>query len=85
MKRLITTSGKEFDILWDGISFDYALRAAVVNSSPEELHNVFCGTDEGTKITVIEDDIERVYTGEKHWRGYDIKPDGEIVISFDLL
>lgn len=85
MKTLTTTSGKEFDILWDGISFDYVLRFAVVNSSPEELHTVFCGTGEGRVLTVTEDEIERVYEGEKHWRGYDIKPDGEIVIAFDLL
>ena len=85
MKTLKTTSGKEFDILWDGISFDYVLRAAVVNSTPQEIHNTFCGTDEGTVITVTEDEIQRAYEGEKHWRGYDIKPDGEIVIAFDLL
>lgn len=85
MKELKTTSGKTFDIEWDGPSFDYVLRASVVNSTPEELHHTFCGTDEATTITVTEDGIERVYQGEKHWRGYDIKPEGNIVIAFDLL
>ena len=85
MKTLITTSGKKFDILWIGPSFDFVLRAAVVNSTPEELHTTFCGTDEGTVLTVMDDEISNVYTGKKHWRGYDIKPEGEIVIAFDLL
>lgn len=85
MKELKTTNGKVFDVNWDGIAFDYTLRIAVANSTPEELHETFCGTDEGTIITVIDDGIPRVYEGEKHWRGYDIKPEGEIVIAFDLL
>lgn len=84
MKTLQTATGKEFDILWDGVStIDGALRFAVVNADLDEIHNTFKLAEETETLTRIEDGIESVYTGYTAYRGFDKKVDGEIVVAID--
>ncbi len=83
MKTLKTATGKEFDILWDGVSFDYVLRFAVVNSDMDTIHQTFRDPAETATLTRIEDGIESVYTGFVGYRGFDKKMDGEIVVALN--
>lgn len=84
MKLLKTATGKEFDILWDGVStIDGTLRFAVVNSDIDTIHDTFKRPEETEVITRIEDGIESIYTGFTGYRGFDRKVDGEIVVAID--
>lgn len=83
-KVLRTAAGKEFDILWDGVStIDFTLRFAVVNSDMATIFKVFSDPLETATLTRIWDGIESVYTGYTVFRGVDLKPDGEIVVSMN--
>lgn len=84
MKILQTATGREFDILWDGVStIDGALRFAVVNADLDTIHNTFKLPEETETLTRIEDGIESVYTGYTAYRGFDRKVDGEVVVALD--
>jgi hypothetical protein len=83
-KVLRTATGKEFDILWDGVStIDFTLRFAVVNSDIATIFKAFSDPSETATLTRIWDGIESVYTGYTIFRGVDMAPDGEIVVSLN--
>lgn len=83
-KILILTNGKEFDILWDGVStIDGTLRFAVVNATMAEIFTAFSDPQACSTLTRVWDGIESVYTGYTVFRGVDLKPDGEIVVSMN--
>lgn len=84
MKVLKTATGKEFDLLWDGVStIDGSLRFAVVNSDMDTIHDTFKDPAETAVLTRVDDGIESVYTGYTGYRGFDRKADGEIVVAID--
>lgn len=84
MNKLRTATGKEFDILWDGAStIDGALRFAVVNATLDQIHNTFKHPEETETLTRIQDGTESVYTGFTDYRGFDKKPDGEVVVALN--
>lgn len=83
-KILRTATGKEFDILWDGPStIDFTLRIAVVNSDMGTIFQVFSDPAETATLTRIWDGIESVYTGYTVFRGVDLQPNGEIIVSLN--
>lgn len=84
MKVLRTATGKEFDLLWDGVStIDGTLRFAVVNSDMDTIHDTFKRPKETQTLTRIDDGIESIYTGYTDYRGFDRKVDGEIVVALN--
>lgn len=83
-KKIKTATGKEFEILWDGVaSIDGALRFAVINAPMAEIFETFSDPAECTTLTRIWDGVESVYTGYTRFRGVDRKIDGEIVVAID--
>lgn len=83
MKILRTASGQEFDLLWDGVAFDGSLRLAIANADLDSIHNTFKLTSETARLTRLDDGIESVYTGFTGYRGFDLKPDGEVVVGLN--
>lgn len=82
MKTLKTATGKAFDILWDGVAtIDFTLRIAIVNAPMQEIFEVFSNSTETETLTRIDDGIESVYQGFTKFRGVDLAPDGEIIVS----
>lgn len=83
-KKLKMSTGTEFDILWDGVStIDGTLRFAVVNATMAEIFAAFSDPHACSTLTRVWDGIESVYTGYTVFRGVDLKPDGEIVVSMN--
>ena len=83
-KTIKTASGKEFEILWDGAStIDGSLRFAVVNATMAEIFAAFSDPAACATLTRLWDGKESVYTGYTQFRGVDLKPDGEIVVSLN--
>lgn len=86
MKVIRTATGKEFEILWDGVAtIDGTLRFAVVNAGMAEILTTFTEQSETARLTRIWDGEESAeYVGYSRFRGVDRKPDGEIVVALDL-
>lgn len=85
MKYLKTVSGKEFDLLWDGISvIDGILRFAIANVSLSEAFTIFSNPEETSILIRVWDGIEYAYIGYSDFRGINLDSNGELVVSMAI-
>lgn len=84
MQKIVTATGKEFDILWCGAStIDFALRFAVVNCDMATIFQVFSNTAETKELYHRFDGYEVCFKGYTNFKGVDLKIDGEIVVALN--
>lgn len=84
MQKIITATGKEFQIEWCGQStIDFALRFDVKGEDMTTIINTFIDPSETSKLIHQMDDMGShiEYDGFTTFRGVDLKPDGTIVVS----
>lgn len=82
MQKIITATGKEYQVEWCGVStIDFALRFAVVNAEMTDVLTTFTNANESRQIIHYFNEKETVYNNYSKFRGVDEKPDGSIVVS----
>lgn len=84
MQKIITATGKEYQIDWCGQStIDFALRFAVTGEEMNTIINTFINPSETIQLTHIIDDMgnEITYNGFTIFRGVDLKPDNSVVVA----
>ena len=84
MQKIITATGKEFDIQWCGRStIDFALRFAVKGSDMATVLNTFTKPEETALLIHIIDAMNNKaeYRGFTTFKGVDLHPDGSIIVS----
>lgn len=84
MQKIITATGKEFQVSWCGPStIDLALRFGVPNGNMTELLQIFTNSEETVTLIHQFDENEAVFTGYTIFKGVDLKVDGEIVVALN--
>lgn len=82
MQKIITATGKEFNVNWCGqATIDFVLRFEVVNSTMANILSTFMSPVETEKLTHIFDENMAIYTGFTTFKGVDMKPGGSIVVA----
>ena len=82
MQKIITETGKEFNVNWCGQStIDFALRFEVVNSPMTNILTTFMNPVETARLTHIFDENTALYTGFTKFKGVDLKPNDAVVVS----
>lgn len=82
MQKIITATGKEFEVEWCGPStIDLALRFAVVNGDMLEIMATFVNPVETVALTHVFDERETIFNNYTKFKGVDLKPNGNIVVS----
>ena len=84
MQKIITATGKEFQIEWCGQStIDFALRFDINGEEMTTIINTFMdATETSTLIHQVDEMGNRIeYNGFTTFRGVDLKPDGTVVVS----
>lgn len=82
MQKVITETGKEFNVNWCGqATIDFVLRLEVVNSTMTNILSTFMNPVETAKLTHIFDENRAVYTGFTKFKGVDLKPNDAVVVS----
>lgn len=82
MQKIITATGKEFQVNWCGQStIDFALRFEVVESTMAEILATFINSEETAELTHVFDEHETIFRGYTKFRGVDMKPGGSIVVA----
>lgn len=82
MQKVITETGKEFNVNWCGqATIDFVLRFEVVNSTMTNILTTFMNPIETAKLTHIFDEDRAVYTGFTKFKGVDLKPNDAVVVS----
>lgn len=82
MQKIITATGKEFQVSWCGPStIDFALRFEVVENTMADVLTTFINPEETATLTHVFDEHETVFTGYTQFKGVDLKPGGSIVVA----
>jgi len=82
MQKVITETGKEFNVNWCGqATIDFVLRFEVVNGTMTNILSTFMNPVETAKLTHIFDENRAVYTGFTKFKGVDLKPNDAVVVS----
>ena len=84
MQKIITATGKEFQIEWCGQStIDFALRFDIKGEEMTTIINTSMdATETSTLIHQVDEMGNRIeYNGFTTFRGVDLKPDGTVVVS----
>lgn len=84
MQKIITATGKEFQIEWCGQStIDFALRFDIKGEEMSTIITTFMDQNETIKLIHQVDEMgNRIeYNGFTTFRGVDLKPDGTVVVS----
>lgn len=82
MQKVITETGKEFNVNWCGqATIDFVLRLEVVNSTMANILSTFMNPIETAKLTHVFDENRAVYTGFTKFKGVDLKPNDAVVVS----
>lgn len=82
MQKIITATGREFNIVWCGLStIDLVLRFEVKGETMQDILATFTNQEEIVTLTHVFDELETVYTGYTVFTGVDMKPNGHIVVS----
>ncbi len=82
MQKIITATGKEYQVEWCGVStIDFVLRFEVVNSPMTNILTTFMNPIETAKLTHVFDENRAVYTGFTKFKGVDLKPNDAVVVS----
>lgn len=82
MQKIITATGREFIIVWCGLStIDLALRFEIKGETMQNILATFTNQEETGILKHIFDELETVYTGYTIFTGVDMKPNGHIVVS----
>ena len=82
MQKVITATGKEFNVNWCGqATIDFVLRFEVVNSTMANILSTFMNPVETEKLTHIFDENRAVYTSFTKFKGVDLIPNDAVVVS----
>lgn len=82
MQKIITATGREFNIVWCGLStIDLVLRFEVKGETMQDILATFTNREETGTLKHVFDELETVYTGYTIFTGVDMKPNGHIVVS----
>lgn len=82
MQTITTATGKVFQVGWCGLStIDYVLRFGVKGESMIDVLQVFMSPSETETLLHTFDERTNEYDGYIVFRGVDLKPNGEIVVS----
>lgn len=82
MQSIITAKEKTFTVRWCGLStIDFALRFEVSGESMSTVLATFTDPEETATITHKFDEFDNVYSGYTTFKGVDLKPNGNIVVS----
>lgn len=82
MQKVITATGKEFNVGWCGQStIDFALRFEVSNNTMTNILSTFMNPVETAQLTHVFDENRAVYTGFTKFKGVDLKPNDTVVVS----
>lgn len=82
MQTITTATGKVFQVGWCGLStIDYVLRFGVKGESMIYVLQVFMSPSETETLLHTFDERTNEYDGYIVFRGVDLKPNGEIVVS----
>jgi len=82
MQKIITATGREFNIVWCGLStIDLVLRFEVKGETMQDILVTFTNQEEIATLKHVFDEHETVYTGYTIFTGVDMKPNGHIVVS----
>lgn len=82
MQKIITATGREFNIVWCGLStIDLVLRFEVKGETMQDILATFTNREETGTLKHVFDELETVYIGYTVFTGVDMKPNGHIVVS----
>lgn len=82
MQKIITASGKEFEVRWCGPStIDFALRFAIVNADMAAVLATFTDPEETVRLTHNFDEHETVFHNFTAFKGVDLQANGLIVVA----
>lgn len=82
MQTITTATGKTYQVGWCGLStIDYVLRFGVRGESMVDVLQVFMNAEETETLVHTFDERTNEYDGYITFRGVDLKPNGEIVVS----
>lgn len=82
MQTITTATRKTYQVGWCGLStIDYALRFGVKGESMINVLQVFMDVAETETLVHTFDEHSSEYDGYIVFRGVDLKPNGEIVVS----
>lgn len=82
MQTITTATQRVFQVSWCGLStIDYVLRFGVRGESMTDVLQAFMNPDETETILHTFDERTNEYNGYTVFRGVDLKPNGEIVVS----
>lgn len=80
--KLITNTGKEFNISWIGVAtIDGALRFCLIDSDVSDIVQVFLDESETIKLVREYDSVETEYSGFTKFKTIDVQPDGSIIVA----
>ena len=80
--KIVTKSGKEYEINWAGIAtVDGALRFEIVNSTLLEVFNCFSNAEETEQLDRVWGDSTTRYEGFTTFKTIDIQPNGSIIVA----
>lgn len=82
MQKITTATGREFNIVWCGLStIDFVLRFEIKGETMQDILATFTNQEEIATLTHVFDELKTVYTGYTIFTGVDMKPNGHIVVS----
>lgn len=82
MQTITTATGRVFQVGWCGLStIDYILRFGVKGESMVDVLQVFMDATETESLVHTFDERTNKYDDYTTFRGVDLKPNGEIVVS----
>lgn len=85
MQKVITATGKEYDVKWCGAStIDFALRFEVRSAPMTEILTTFTNPAETETLTHDFDNHQTVYRNYTVFKGVDTKPAGTVVVALSV-
>lgn len=82
MQRIVTATGKAFNVEWCGPStIDGALRFAITGANMANVITTFTNKAELGTVTHIFDDHSTVFYGYSVFKGVDLRPDNTIIVA----
>lgn len=84
MQKIITATGKEFDIVWCGRStIDFALRFAIQGTNMATVLSTFTNPEETSLLIHLIDTMNNKaeYRGFTTFKGVDLHPDNSIIVA----
>ena len=86
MQKIITKTGKAFEVAWAGVAtIDGVFRFAVLNSDMSEVFTTFSDTNETEVLNHSYDDTPHEYVGYTVFRGLTLNYQNQIIVALSRM